>query len=310
MHISSIGTTVALFAALASSQRLTKPPLQQNLDNLKQGFINNLNPVASTRTAFQAGYIPSDCKRIAEREGFNPADIQSWTVQYADCSAPWLFCYHRASNGPLDDFIDRFGRLPVHTRQFCRHIVSLPAAGGYAYNDGGNLVYFGVTLSDINVHIHEAAHSLDLIGIFFPDKPLSSSAKWANEYALDSAVPDPYAQTNQIENVAQNTVITTYERNVPGGFFGLNADANRIFHQFATVDTEQRQADPANLLVKGGTCTGRLANSSPVPVSGTAATLQAAAKAPAVPAPNVALPPGLATIQGAAFNTNGTCHFG
>lgn len=86
MHISSIGTTVALFAALVSSQRLTKPPLQQNLDNLKQGFLNNLNPVASTRTAFQAGYIPSDCKTIAQREGFNPADIQSWTVQYADVS--------------------------------------------------------------------------------------------------------------------------------------------------------------------------------------------------------------------------------
>lgn len=182
--------------------------------------------------------------------------------------------------------------------------MSLPASGGYAYNDRGNLVFFGNTLSNINVHIHEAAHSLDLLGAFYPDKPLSSSTKWINEYNLDSAVPDPYAQTNQIENVAQNTVVTTYERNVPGGFFGLNPDANRIFHQFATVDTEQRQADPANLIVVGGTCTGRLANSNPVLVSSTARlqTVQAA--------PSVALPPGLATIKGAEFSTNETCHFG
>lgn len=219
------------------------------------------------------------------------------------CSAPWVFCYHKSSNGPLNDLVDRFSRLPVHTRQFSRHIVSLPASSGHAYNDGGNLVFFGDTLSNINVHIHEAAHSLDLIGAFYPDKPLSSSAKWINEYNQDSAVPDPYAQTNQVENVAQNAVVTTYERNVPGGFFGLNPNANKIFHQYATVDTEQREADPARLLVPGGTCTGRLANSSPVPISGSA-TVQAAA------APNVALPAGLATIKGAVFNTNDTCHFG
>ncbi|KAI4232775.1 MAG: hypothetical protein L6R40_007321 [Gallowayella cf. fulva] len=303
MRVSSIGTMVALLAALVSSQRLTKPALQPNLDNLKQGFINNLKPVASTRTPFQAGYIPSDCKKIAQREGFNPADIQSLNIKYTDCSAPWVFCYHKSSNGPLNDLVDRFSRLPVHTRQFSRHIVSLPASSGHAYNDGGNLVFFGDTLSNINVHIHEAAHSLDLIGAFYPDKPLSSSAKWINEYNQDSAVPDPYAQTNQVENVAQNAVVTTYERNVPGGFFGLNPNANKIFHQYATVDTEQREADPARLLVPGGTCTGRLANSSPVPISGSA-TVQAAA------APNVALPAGLATIKGAVFNTNDTCHFG
>lgn len=86
MHITSISTTVALLAALVSSQRLTKPPLQQNLDNLQAGFANNLRVVTSTRTAFQAGYIPSDCKTIAQREGFNPADIQVWNVKYADVS--------------------------------------------------------------------------------------------------------------------------------------------------------------------------------------------------------------------------------
>ncbi|KAL8712507.1 MAG: hypothetical protein Q9220_003355 [cf. Caloplaca sp. 1 TL-2023] len=302
MLLSAISTIFTLFATLVASQRLTKPPLQQNLDNLKQGFLNNLKPTTSTRTTFTAGQIPSDCKKIAIREGFAAADIQSYNVKYADCSLAWQLCYHKSSNGALADFIDRFGRLPVHTRQFVRHVVSLPATAGHAYNDGGNIVFFGVTLSDINVHIHESAHSLDLLGAFSPDKPLSGSTKWTNEYNQDSAVPDPYSQTNQVENVAQNTVVTTYERNVPGGFFGLNPDANKIYHQFATVDTEQRETDPRSLIVVGGTCTGRLANSSPVPVAGTATVAQAAA-------PEVAMPAGLATIKPKAFNTNETCRF-
>ncbi|KAI4241140.1 MAG: hypothetical protein L6R42_011358, partial [Xanthoria sp. 1 TBL-2021] len=266
-------------------------------------FINNLKPVASTRTAYQAGYIPSDCKRIAQNEGHNPADIQSWNVKYSDCSAVWVFCYHKNSNGPLNDLIDRFGRLPVHTRQFSRHVMSLPSANGYAYNSGGNLVFFGTTLSNLNVHIHEAAHSLDLLGAFYPDKPLSGSTKWINEYNLDSAVPDPYAQTNQVENVAQNTVVTTYERNVPGGFFGLNPNANKIFHQYATVDTEQRNAAPPNLLVQGGTCTGRLQDSAPVLVSSSARVAAAA------PMEAMAVPAGLATIGAKDFNTKETCKF-
>lgn len=214
------------------------------------------------------------------------------------CSAPWIICYHKNSNGSLDDLIDRFGRLPVHTRQYVRHVVSLPAAGGSAYNDGGNVAFFGTTLSNINVHVHESAHSLDLLGAY-KDKPLSSSTNWINNYNQDSAVPDPYAQTNQIENVAQNTVVDTYQRNVPGGFSGLNPNANKIFHQYATVDTEQREA--GNLLIPGGTCTGRLANSSPVPVSGAASRVAAAG------APNVALPAGLQAIAAKEFNTKDFC---
>ncbi|KAL8861606.1 MAG: hypothetical protein Q9178_002131 [Gyalolechia marmorata] len=188
--------------------------------------------------------------------------------------------------------------MPVRTRQYVRHVISLPSSGDFAYNSGGNIAMFGRTINNINVYFHEAAHSLDLLGAY-PIKPLSSSAKWASEYNLDSAVPDPYAQTNQVENVAQNTVVTAYERNVPGGFFGLNPDANRIFHQFATVDTQQREG--GTLLVKGGSCTGRLANSAPVPVAGTSK------RTAAVSMPNVDLPAGLTVVPGKDFSTKGSC---
>ena len=144
-------------------------------------------------------------------------------------------------------------------------MVTLPADAAHAYNAGGNIAMFGDAMTDINVYLHESGHSLDLLGAY-ADKPLSSSDNWINNYNQDEDVPDPYSQTNQVENVAQNTVVTSYERNVPGGFTGLNPDSGKIFHQWATVDTEQREA--GNLLIPGGQCTSRLADSDPVPVSG------------------------------------------
>ncbi|KAL8953224.1 MAG: hypothetical protein Q9183_007343, partial [Haloplaca sp. 2 TL-2023] len=85
MRVSSIvGAAIALFVASVTSQRLTKPPLQQNLDNLKQGFINNLPPHPATRSGFQAGFIPAGCKNIIQREGYNPVDFQAVNVRYND----------------------------------------------------------------------------------------------------------------------------------------------------------------------------------------------------------------------------------
>ncbi|KAL9031605.1 MAG: hypothetical protein Q9196_000362 [Gyalolechia fulgens] len=208
-------------------------------------------------------------------------------------------CYHRNSASPLNDLVDIFGRLPVHTRQFVRHLITLPAALPHARNTAGNIVFFGSALSDINVHVHEAAHSLDFLNAY-EEKPLCSSAKWISEYNLDSAVPDPYAQVDQPENVAQMTVITTYERNVPGGFFGLNPDASRIFRQYATLDTQQREAGA--LLVRGGSCTSRLANSDPVRISGLATRM-------AAKLPDVALPADIDVIPNVDFDTNSTCDF-
>ncbi|KAL9595275.1 MAG: hypothetical protein Q9179_005044 [Wetmoreana sp. 5 TL-2023] len=279
--------------------RVTSISATPDLDNLKAGLLNNLHPTHSTTDRFKAGYIPSDCKEIVENEKFNPADIQTWNVHYDDCSAPWIICYHKNSAAPLSSLVDRFGRLPVPTRQFVRHVISLPSANGNAYNSGGNIAFFGSTIDNLNVHLHEAAHSLDLLGAY-KDKPLSSSANWINNYNQDSAVPDNYAQTDQDENVAQNTVVDTYQRNVPGGFTGLNPNANKIFHQYATVDTEQREA--GNLLIPGGKCTLRLANSDPVPINGAALRVTAADK------PNVALPADISSIAGVDFNTKDSCN--
>jgi len=104
---------------------------------------------------------------------------------------------------------------------------------------------------DMTVFIHETGHSLDFLGAY-DDKPLSTSANWLQNYAQDTNVPDPYAGTNQAENVAQNTVVACFNEVVPGGFGTVEKDWGKVFHQFATVQTEAVNA--GNLLVPGGTC--------------------------------------------------------
>ncbi|KAL8804871.1 MAG: hypothetical protein Q9200_005647 [Gallowayella weberi] len=247
---------------MAASQKLTKPPLQPNLDNLKQGLVNNLKLTQSTEERVKAGWMPKACKDIANEEGKKPADFQVWKVKYNDDS-PESF----------DALVKTFGRLPVHTRDYVRHVVSVPSAKDYAYNSDANVVFFGNTLNNLNVHLHESAHSLD-IQKAYSDKQLSTSAKWLGAYRQDSAVPDPYSQTNQVENVAQNTVVASFQKNVPGGFSKLNPNANKIKNQYSTVIAEQKAG--GDLLIPGGKCRKRLPNSESVPVGGTGQTLAAA----------------------------------
>ena len=86
MYTSSILTTIGLFLAAVHAADLNKPALAPNLDNLKPGLMNNLKPVHSTRKKFKAGFIPKDCKSIAQNEGKNPADYNNWVVKYDDVS--------------------------------------------------------------------------------------------------------------------------------------------------------------------------------------------------------------------------------
>lgn len=154
---------------------------------------------------------------------------------------------------------------------------------------------FANIASDMDIWVHESGHSTDLLGAYSPDKPLSSSQNWLDNYNQDSAVPDPYSQTNQVENVAQNTVVSMFDRNVPGGFGTVEPNWNEIFHQYATLEWE---ADNGGYLLRpGGTCTQRLANSAPVSV-GTKRRSEAVGLVP-----DVSLSPNVTVIPPVAFDT-------
>lgn len=82
------------------------------------------------------------------------------------------------------------------------------------------------------------------------------------------------------QNQAQEVVVALFDRNVPGGIGSVEPNWSKIFHQYQTV-----RGYLGNVLVPGGTCTGRLENSAPVQKSSEARV--------SGEAPSVSLPAGL-----------------
>ena len=83
-------------ATIVSAQRdpgakLDKPPLQPNIDYLKQGLIDNLPETDHTYKQWAAGWIPEGCKNVAEGKVANgvvysPGDFLVYDVTYSDVS--------------------------------------------------------------------------------------------------------------------------------------------------------------------------------------------------------------------------------
>ncbi|KAK1255616.1 hypothetical protein MKX07_007875 [Trichoderma sp. CBMAI-0711] len=269
---------------------LDKPVIQPNfpgngLASLGQGLMDHLAPTHSTWDDWGAGWIPQDCKSLVEGAGLSASDVIPFNIHYDDCAQTWTFCRHKDS--PLSEItiLDIFGRLPVRMRSFVRHLVFIPGAKS-AGSNGDNVLLRGDI--DVTVFAHEIGHSLDSHA-FDPSYgvPFSTGNVWISNYNLDSAVPDPYAQTSQQENFAQQTVISLYDKVVPGGIGTIQPNWQAIFHQYATLE-----GYIGDVIIPGGTCTHRLTDSPPVQMSSLAKGRRALG-----PKPNVALSPEVEEIE-------------
>ncbi|KAL6790959.1 hypothetical protein J3E68DRAFT_411704 [Trichoderma sp. SZMC 28012] len=269
---------------------LNKPVITPNfpgngLASLGQGLMDHLAPTHSTWDDWGAGWIPADCKSMVQGAGFSPNDIIPFNIHYDDCAQSWTFCRHK--NSPLSEIqiLDIFGRLPVRMRQFVRHLVFVPGNKS-AGSNGDNVLMVGDV--DVTVFAHEIGHSLDSHA-FDPSYgvPFSTGNVWVSNYNLDSAVPDPYAQSSQQENFAQETVVSLYDKVVPGGIGTIQPNWQAIFHQYATLE-----GYIGNVIIPGGTCTHRLTDSAPVTMSGSKKSRRALG-----PKPKVALSPEVKEIE-------------
>ena len=84
MFTTTLLATVGLYS-LACAQKLTKPPLENGLDYLKKGLMDNLHSVHSTNNQWK-GWIPTDCESMAKSSNLNPADVTTYNVTYDDVS--------------------------------------------------------------------------------------------------------------------------------------------------------------------------------------------------------------------------------
>ncbi|KAI4250142.1 MAG: hypothetical protein L6R40_000314 [Gallowayella cf. fulva] len=299
---SAITCCIGLLATLACA-RLDKPPLRPNLDYLKDGLQKNFHAKVPHIDKWGDGWIPQWCLDTSKSSsnGFNPEDISTYNIKYDDCNMAWVVCVHKKSIMSIDTLADLFGRVPVRSRSYIRHVLSIPDAYGNAYNVGDNIALKQIGADGLEVLIHEVGHSLDAHAY---SEPLSSSQHWDDEYKKDSHVPDPYSGTNFAEDVAQSTVLAAYNAVVPGGFGGIEPEWQKVHHQYATVQTLQRFA--GNLLVPGGWCKNRLANSKTVPVPKRKMMLRGRWIGARSEKPDTSVPEGIEVIEPLDFDS-GIC---
>ncbi|KAL4989483.1 hypothetical protein BDW68DRAFT_67172 [Aspergillus falconensis] len=259
----TLSAASALFLTLARAE-LDKPALTSNLDYLLEGNANSLPTVDSQIAVWASGYIPKDCQDLGSGEGYDASEFEVYEVTYDDCSDPWLFCRHRDVEVDIATAAETFSKLPVKVRDWVRQILLMPGANS-AFAINGNVAFFGTTGSNVDVMIHESAHGLDGFAAF--GESFSSSAGFLAAYNADTHVPDDYARSSQAENVAQNTVVAVYDKNVPGGFPGVQERYTAILNQYSYIQDKAGDA-----LLPGGTCDRHLENSETVVLSSAANT--------------------------------------
>jgi len=132
--------------------------------------------------------------------GCNINTIQARSVTYGDCSTPWVLCRCDNANMNIDDVMYRFGEIPVGLRSYVGSALAVYGAS-CSSGSGGDFIVFSGNCPE-SVFLHEASHSLD--------KGSSSTSGWSNAVAQSSCVPDPYSNTNLVEDFAQVNVLVTY----------------------------------------------------------------------------------------------------
>lgn len=253
----TISTLAFAGAALVAPAlaRLDKPLISPAIPPLDDGLFKNLKPTQSTHDQWEWGWIPDRCRDEANAHNLSPYDIEVFNVHYTDCSDAWVMCRHHKAQVSQDQMIDVFGRLPVHMRSWVRLSIALPGArSAYTYSDLGDNVYFGDIQSYPTLWVHEISHTMDH-NVVTKGQDFSASQRWTDNYNMDSAISDSYAQTNQAENFAQETVISIFDKVVPGGLGSVEPNWKAIFHQYATA-----QDALGDNILPGGKCRNRFAN--------------------------------------------------
>ncbi|KAK6531680.1 hypothetical protein TWF694_002856 [Orbilia ellipsospora] len=225
------------------------------------GFEKYTSPAKHTIKKWTNGEIPSGCKTRFNELKINLANTEVYDVTYATgCKAPWVMC--RATNAQLDinTMANLFGRLPLHMRAVVRHSIAVPqsSCSALSYTDIGDTVYYG-NCNTPSVWIHETGHQMD--AMLKPASAESGTQAWKSAISADSCVPDSYANVNDVEDFAQNTVVALY-RSIHGSI-PTPSHPGCFSHQQTLILNKYK----TRYFTYGGMCNGKVPPSKPVPKS-------------------------------------------
>ncbi|KAJ4155824.1 hypothetical protein LMH87_001051 [Akanthomyces muscarius] len=224
-------TAASLFFSVALAQGdwsapLSKPAIHPNLDFIEDGLQRYLPEISFTLNKWNDNRIPQECKT---RVG-NANDFDIYEMHYDDCAEPWLLCHNRNAPVSPDTIARQFSKVPIGMRQWVRLLIDVPAGSTSAYNAGGTIYINNANGRMISVLVHETAHSTNMGG--FPGDNFQSL--W-DGYQQDQGVPDNYAKSNMIENLAQVTVVSVFDENVPGGIQAVDPNWWKMQNQLRAM---------------------------------------------------------------------------
>jgi hypothetical protein len=255
--VTNFKTQAALLAftlSTGASAALNKPVLFTDglSPHVDASFWANLNPTQSTWDQWGWGWIPQSCFDNANSNGVSPYDIEVFNVHYTDCGNAWVFCRHHNAALSQIDMIDLFGRLPVHERQWVRHVMAVPG-GGSAYESNADIVMQGA-VGVPSVFQHETGHAVDA---YKNGVGSSSTSTFLNAINADSCVPDDYSNVNNVEDYTQVGVLSLYEIVNPEGLDPIGANWRCLVNQKNALNGFQRSD-----MIPGGSCARRWADST------------------------------------------------
>ncbi|KZV88917.1 hypothetical protein EXIGLDRAFT_722096 [Exidia glandulosa HHB12029] len=251
MQALTLSFTIALsFISLAQGAAINKPVLFTDglAPHVDASLLRNLPNTSYTSDVWEWGWTPQSCMDAANAHNLSPYDFDIWNAHYSDCSTPWVFCQHHMASLTMEDLFSYFGRLPVHERQWVRHIIALPG-GGSAYMSNADIVLMGPVKS-MSVFQHEVGHAVDM---YKNGKQSSLTSNWTNAISQDSCVADDYSKTSAVEAYTQVSILCLYEIVNPGGLDpGIGPQWRCLQNQKDEVDGFQRDA-----MWPGGSCDRR-----------------------------------------------------
>ncbi|KAF2195647.1 hypothetical protein K469DRAFT_744161 [Zopfia rhizophila CBS 207.26] len=262
--------TAAPAPASAEVGKLDKPVIQPPMPELGEYLRRKLPASIESikrwpgRTP-NGGILPANCKQWFKTFGYDPVqDVEVYNVTYSDVRCPkqpWVMCRHKNAPFNNDTMARSYGKIPPVMRSYTRHFILLPASnhgGNSAINSGDDVIIQGnVPFSGI---VASVAHSVDIHG--FPViGPFHNTQEWLDAYNKDSAVCNNIAAIDQVNNVAQTTVVALFD--TVDSIKTLYPNSKAIANQYTTI---QSKVHPGVFNIKlGAKCSERLPNSLVVP---------------------------------------------
>ncbi|KAJ7044828.1 hypothetical protein C8F04DRAFT_597764 [Mycena alexandri] len=195
------------------------------------GLLFNLSTPRPADIVQSLPTVPDNCAKYTGAAKECPTTMSAVDVTYDDCGSPWTICRCASANITLDASVDFLAHVPVGLRRYVGTVMVMPDTSAHAYTLNSDIHFFGICSQ--RTWIHESTHAAD--GALGITRGGINGTPWAQAVGNDTCVPDTYAATNLVEDLAQMSVVEVYRllnNTLPPG---LSADC--MSHQLAYLAT-------------------------------------------------------------------------